>query len=208
MKNRTSLALIFAPLFATISLGGEPLSLEEVASIGKKTTDAFHHRLGTALREHKKEGAVAAAHFCVDSAGAVTEAFNKELGSGITLRRVSLKNRNPDNAAAVDEVSILEALELLSKANAYLPGHIVQINDKGDYKYYRPITLSKSECLACHGRPEGMKGELRSLFKENYPNDKAVCYNQGDLRGAFVVEIRHNDASQEIGNKTETKDQQ
>ena len=208
MKNRTSLALIFAPLFATISLGGEPLSLEEVASIGKKTTDAFHHRLGTALREHKKEGAVAAAHFCVDSAGAVTEAFNKELGSGITLRRVSLKNRNPANAAGGDEVPILKALELLSKANAYLPGHIVQINAEGEYKYYRPITLSKSECLACHGRPEGMKEEMRSLFKENYPNDKALYYNQGDLRGAFVVEIRHKNASQEIGNKTKTKDQQ
>ena len=206
MKNRTSLALIFAPLFATISLGGEPLSLEEVASIGKKTTDAFHHRLGTALREHKKDGAVAAAHFCVDSAGAVTETFNSELGSGITLRRVSLKNRNPDNAAGGDEVAILKALELLSEADAYLPAQIVQINDKGDYKYYRPITLSKNECLACHGQPENMAGELSSLFKENYPNDKALCYNQGDLRGAFVVEIRHKNASREIGNKTETKD--
>lgn len=208
MKNRTSLALLFAPLFATLSLGGAPLSLEEVTGIGKKTTDAFHHRLGTALREHKKDGAVAMAHFCVDSAEALTETFNRELESGITLRRVSLKNRNPANAADGDEVAILEALELLSKANAYLPAQIVQINDKGDYKYYRPITLSKSDCLACHGRPEGMKEEMRSLFKENYPNDKALCYNQGDLRGAFVVEIRHNNASQEIGNKTETKDQQ
>jgi len=206
MKNSCPLAMIFAALFVTLSLSADPLSLEEVVSIGKKTTDDFHHRLGTSLHEHKKEGAVAAAHFCIDSAGAVTEAFNKELASGIALRRISLKNRNPADAAGEDEVAILEALELLSKANAYLPEHIVQINAAGDYKYYRPITLSKRDCLACHGSAEGMNAELRTLFGEHYPDDKALDYNRGDLRGAFVVEFRHESASQEIGNQTQTKD--
>jgi hypothetical protein len=206
MKNSYPLAMTLATLFATLSLSADPLSLQEVAGIGKKTTDAFHHRLGSELREHKKEGIVATAQFCIDNAQAISEDFNNELGSGVKIRRISLKNRNDNNNAGADEAPILEALELLANANAYLPGHIIQINDAGDYKYYRPISLSKRDCMACHGQPENMAGELRSLFKESYPNDKALCYNRGDLRGAFVVEIRQKKPSSKNSNQTKTKD--
>jgi hypothetical protein len=207
MHNRTSLALFLCSLFAAFSLQGEPLSLEDVARIGKKSTDAMHHCLGTAMRKHKKEGVVAAAQFCIDSAQALSDEINSGLEKGVTLRRISRKNRNPANRAGADEAPILEALELLAASNAYLPEYIVQVNEKGDYKFYRPIMLSKSGCLACHGDPEGMKEELRNLFRSHYPNDKALDYERGDLRGAFVVEIRQGEFLQ-IGNQNQTKDQQ
>jgi hypothetical protein len=205
MHKRIFLALLLCPLFAALSLQGAPLSLEDVARIGKTSTDAMHHRLGTAMHLHKKEGVVEAARFCIDNAQALSDEINSGLEKGVTVRRISRKNRNPANKVGADEAPILEALELLAASNAYLPEYIVQINDEGDYKYYRPIVLSKSGCLACHGDTEGMKEELRKLFKSHYPNDKALDYERGDLRGAFVVEIRQSELLQ-IGNQTQTKD--
>lgn len=138
--------------------------------------------------------------FCENNAQAITNDFNSKLRDGVVLHRVSLKNRNLSNAATKDEVAILKAMELLSKANAYLPQSIIQIDEAGDYKYYRPITLSKRECLSCHGKAENMQEKLRLSLDEHYPNDKALNYNRGDFRGAFVVEIRHDTAVDKINN--------
>ena len=44
---------------------------------------------------------------------------------------------------------------------------------------------TKSVCLNCHGNSIDKK-VLREI-KKNYPDDKAIGYNLGEIRGAFVV---------------------
>jgi len=42
-------------------------------------------------------------------------------------------------------------------------------------------------CVACHGGPEQISPEVKSKLSELYPNDKAVNYQPGQLRGAVVL---------------------
>ncbi len=204
MKNHSLSALLLASLLVPLGWGEDSLSLERIAHLGKETTDGLHHRLQKEIAKHQANGLVDMTDFCIHNAQAITQAYNRELGGGITVKRISLKNRNDVNKAASDEAPILEALELLSRSSAYLPEHVIQIDEHGSYKYYRPIVLTKRGCVACHGGPENIAREVRAMVAENYPNDKAIYYNRGDLRGAFVVEIRPKVTADT--NQTTTKD--
>ena len=42
-------------------------------------------------------------------------------------------------------------------------------------------------CTACHGSPDQISPEVKAKLAELYPNDKAVNYKLGELRGAVVV---------------------
>jgi hypothetical protein len=42
-------------------------------------------------------------------------------------------------------------------------------------------------CTACHGTPEQISPEVKAKLDQLYPNDKAVNYKPGELRGAVVV---------------------
>jgi hypothetical protein len=41
------------------------------------------------------------------------------------------------------------------------------------------------QCLACHGSK--IKPELAEHLQKLYPEDKAIGFSQGDLRGAFSL---------------------
>ncbi len=202
MKNRTLPALLLASFLIPPGFAGESLTLDDVERLGKKTAEELHHRLQNEIGKHTENGIVDMTHFCIHSAQTITRTYNQELEEGISIRRISLKNRNDANKASSDEAPVLEALEILSRSSAYLPEHIIQINKEGHYKYYRPIILTKRGCVACHGEPTGITQEVRTLVTQNYPNDKAICYSRGDFRGAFVVEICHHSPIQ-----PKTKDQ-
>ena len=57
------------------------------------------------------------------------------------------------------------------------------------FRYMRPIMVSEM-CLNCHGGRDKMKDLMYSAVRSRYPNDKAVDYRPGDLRGAVSVKIR------------------
>ena len=42
-------------------------------------------------------------------------------------------------------------------------------------------------CVGCHGGPEQISPEVKSKLSELYPNDKALNYQPGQLRGAVVL---------------------
>jgi len=50
-----------------------------------------------------------------------------------------------------------------------------------------PIRL-KAECQMCHGPVETIDQEVMAAILEAYPDDQAVGYSDGDLRGWFWVE--------------------
>lgn len=50
------------------------------------------------------------------------------------------------------------------------------------WRYFRRITV-ESSCLACHGPKE----ERPRFVKENYPEDRAYGFEEGDLRGLYAV---------------------
>jgi len=136
----------------------------------------------------KKGGPVGATNFCSQKAKSITEDVNKKLKNGVSIKRISLKPRNPKNMANENEKAILTTLEALQENNVVLPKMLVQKLDDKHIRVYKPITL-KPMCVICHGSEDKLDKKAYEAIKEKYPNDKAIGYKVGDLRGAFVVDI-------------------
>jgi hypothetical protein len=158
-----------------------------VVSTGNAAAKLLMQTLGGNLKKHLKHGGPAEAlEFCAMHASELTAKVDNELGKKVSIKRITLKPRNPANEAQGDERAVLEALEKLHKADVRLPRHLIEKTKTG-YKYYKPLIINKKLCLVCHG--EHINPALEAKIKKIYPTDKATGYKMGDLRGAIVVEI-------------------
>lgn len=126
--------------------------------------------------EMSENGVLAAATVCADEAQALTAQVKAE--TGVDVGRTSLKLRNPANAGPDWATAWLTDLGDVPAADVAPRSEIV-----GDAaRVLRPIAADPS-CLMCHGtnRP----AELQAFLDERYPQDQAVDYAAGDLRGAM-----------------------
>ena len=106
-----------------------------------------------------------------------------------TLKQTSLNIRNPSNAPDEWERKTLESF----KSNKPQKGNgiVVEILNKGQmkvYRYLKPIYVTKP-CLECHGAKEDIRPEISEFLEKRYPNDNALGYKEGDLRGGVSIII-------------------
>jgi hypothetical protein len=154
----------------------------------RRTADALGQELaGLVLSTMQEEGTVSALRVCSEVAQERTEAHARE---GVEVRRVSDRLRNPANAP-----DAAEARELARFAERIAAGEspaeairLVRQDDAGYLHYLRPIRAQPG-CLACHGEPSAIDPGVMQLLRERYPEDRAVGYTAGDLRGAISVRV-------------------
>ena len=103
------------------------------------------------------------------------------------IRRIFPKNRNPVNAAAGEEKELLEKWEKMVQNGQSLPSHELKKLPNGEMAYYKPLLISNEACLKCHGTV-AEDSPLAKAIKATYPEDKAMGYKMGDLRGMIKVE--------------------
>ncbi len=127
-----------------------------------------------------------AINVCQVKAPEITDKF---LGEAYSIKRVTDKPRNQDNLADVHELEILSLFADSLKKLEYFDEWKDSENKK-DYYFYKPIYIGKL-CLKCHGDAKSIDKKAAIAVKEKYPDDKAIDYNAGDLRGMFVVNIKH-----------------
>ena len=143
---------------------------------------------GILIKQIQTKGVLQAVSVCSDTAQVLTNNFG--LQKGVFIRRVSLKNRNENNYPDDFEKMVLNKFELLKQNNELdnKTEHIETVKE-GEYTYVRylkPI-LIQAECLNCHGNLNDMMTDVKDLIMQKYPQDKAVGYSIGDLRGAVSV---------------------
>jgi hypothetical protein len=135
----------------------------------------------------EEEGAVAAIRVCSEIAQERTAAHATD---GAYVRRVSDRLRNPRNEPDAAERLELDRFRSL-EAEGRLPAEVVRIVRTGDERtlhLLRPVRIQPA-CLACHGATEEIEPDVRRIIAERYPDDRAVGYGAGDLRGAISVRI-------------------
>ncbi len=184
-----SSALLFAAGGEGHHHGGKKNSeIKKVVKIGNHASKLLLKTLGGNLKKHLKAGGPAdALNFCSMNAADLTAKVDNELGKDVSIKRITLKPRNPANEATGDEKAVLEALQTLNENHVRLPRHLVQKTQNG-YKYYKPLRITKKVCLKCHGT--NIDPKLKAEIAKRYPSDKATGYKMGDLRGAIVVTIK------------------
>ncbi|ADN09482.1 Tll0287-like domain-containing protein [Sulfurimonas autotrophica] len=187
-------SIAFITLGSSLLLGApqqakqQDKQFQNVVNIGKKSSLLLLKTLGSNMKRHMKAGGpMQALDFCSQEAYNLTQQVNKKLPSGITVKRISAKYRNPVNQPQGSEKEVLSSLKKLQSLHVILPKQIVQKVNAQTYKYYKPLVINKQVCLKCHGNIKNK--DLKRAIDERYPQDKAKHYKMGDLRGAIVVTI-------------------
>ncbi len=170
---------------ASAILSAAPLSDDQMIAKGDAVSSALVQKLGGELKtQMQTSGAIAALHFCSANALMLTDQIAKE--SKTSIRRVSLNSRNPYNTPTKEEAALLNEWAALVKNAQPLPSNkLVNVSDNTTM-YYKPIVINNEACLKCHGNVDG---ELAKAIKAAYPEDKAIGYKMGDLRGMIAVTI-------------------
>ncbi len=172
-----------------ITITDEP----KVSQIGQKVSMTLLKRLKGELLKSLQKPPYEAIDVCHEKALKITKQVEEEFDHGIKVKRTSLKYRNPKNKPDEIDKQILTYLEKLNKQGKLPQELVVKVNEGGKsyYRYYKPLKI-KPLCLMCHGDPKLMDKKLLAKIKKYYPNDRAVGYKVGDLRGVVEVQIPAN----------------
>jgi hypothetical protein len=188
-------ALLGAALIATVSAlsAAADQHAEEAVMTGaaKASVAAFASALKSELTAAMQAGGpVQAIEVCNTKAPAIADEVSVQ--QDVRIARVSLRNRNPANAPNDWQRAVLESFESQKAAGAEpatLMWHeFVDLGaDPGQGREFRFMQAipTQSLCLACHG--ETLAPPVAAKIAELYPDDQAIGFSEGDLRGAFVV---------------------
>jgi hypothetical protein len=168
----------------------EPVRLALETS--RTATKALSVTVRTMLARHLAAGGpVGAIPICADSAQLVGDRIQQQ--HGLSIRRVSQKWRNARDIPDSFETAQLAKLSALHAGGALIDtlelfGVVVEDSVRV-FRYMKPILVGEL-CLSCHGERATMKDLVNDAIRVRYPDDKAVGYKAGDLRGAVSVRIR------------------
>lgn len=182
MKALIAAALI---LVATQSSADDAALLAET----KKTALEIPPKLLTMLQEEigkgNFDGAIAA---CREKAPKMAAAASQT--TGWEIRRVSLKNRNPKAIPDSWERAALEDFDRRAATGenpaTLEKAEIVSADGKRTLRYMKALPTQQL-CLSCHGKQDQLAQNVKLRLSELYPNDQAVGYVEGQIRGALTV---------------------
>lgn len=169
---------------------GQSSAVDSVALARARTAagDLGRDLMELLASELQRGGPEAAIAVCADSAQRRTARHNAE---GTVVRRVGTRTRNPANRPDAVEAAVLQSF-----AGALAAGREPRDTAFGfeadgarEVRFLRPIRVAQP-CLACHGSPGSFSPAVRELLSERYPQDEAVGYQVGDLRGAISVRLQ------------------
>jgi hypothetical protein len=128
----------------------------------------------------QKKGTLAALEFCNSKAMPLTDSIATKYNA--TIKRVSDKNRNPNNKANAEELKYIEQFkaDLIAKKES----KPVVIEKGNKVHFYYPIPTN-SMCLQCHGKQ--VKPDVQKQILKLYPKDLAIGYGENEVRGIWSI---------------------
>ena len=179
--------LLLLTLLSTLLTAAPSNQDEQAIAKGNEISSALLQKLGGEVKAKMQAGGpLAAVHFCSQNALVLTDELAKQTHTGI--KRVSLKNRNPVNAADTEEQEILRKWEKMTATGESLPPYEFKRTTDNKSIFYKPIVLNNEACLKCHGELAA-GSDVAATIRSLYPDDKATGYKMGDLRGMIVITL-------------------
>ncbi len=170
-------AQLLCLLIAAAPLAGG--ASEQDLTRGAELLRPFKQQLQSALREGLERGPAEAIAACRTKAPEIAASLSQ---GGVRVGRASHRLRNPANAPPAWVEPLLDGYRADPSLRA---GRAVRL-DEHRRGYVEPIFVQPL-CLTCHG--EDLSEPISSRLAELYPEDRAVGYRVGDLRGVFWVEF-------------------
>ena len=191
-KNISSvISLFLLPLILTACSENPKQQITEQVKTGiKQDAKEFMESLKAVLvKELQSNGIVAAVSVCSDTAQVLTNEYGVK--KGIYIKRVSFKNRYPNNKPDQFETEALKEFEILKLKGELTENteyySIVENNGVTTVRYLKPIFI-QAPCLSCHGNSENIGPDVKEILRIRYPEDKATGYELDELRGAVSIQ--------------------
>ena len=144
----------------------------------QRARDALFRELSATLQSTiAARGAAQAIGVCRDEAPRIAARVAKE--QGLSIGRTSLRLRNPAN---LPPRWAAEYVHGVAEQPAYFEGPERRLG------VLLPIRVQPA-CLVCHGSLEDLAPGVREALADDYIEDRATGFREGDLRGWFWIEI-------------------
>jgi hypothetical protein len=171
----------------------ERKALERARGAAKKLGKTLKERLLSAMADGGAEGAV---QMCSTEAQKLTAGVTEQ--SGVQVGRSSLRLRNPENEGPAWVMKWLRAQGERKAEGVTGFARVVDTGQGARARVLKPLAV-QGPCLNCHGPRETLPEGVRKVLSEQYPEDEAVGYALGDLRGALwaAAEVGGDGASAE-----------
>lgn len=187
MVRKSVLALAALPAISAMSTlaADEAQLLEEGRTVAASIPPKLLEVLSDEIQKGGPEGAIGV---CREKAPAMAKTASEK--TGWAIRRVSLKNRNPKAVPDAWEKAVLEDFERRvaagEKPAGMEKGELVTAKGQQMYRYMKALPTIDL-CLQCHGTADQVSPAVQAKLKELYPDDKAVGYGVGQIRGAITI---------------------
>jgi hypothetical protein len=164
-------------------------NLEPIKEEGLRYIKLLGGTLKKEVQEKMKEdvNGTLAMGFCSTRAQEITEDVNAKLPDYASVRRTALRVRNEANKPDEADVKVMQVYEKAIADKKFDPKDIAVLETEDAYRVYKPL-ITKKMCLTCHG--DQISDDIQAVIKKVYPNDKAIGFKEGDLRGVIVAEIK------------------
>ncbi|PSR14475.1 MAG: hypothetical protein DA408_07510 [Bacteroidetes bacterium] len=155
---------------------------------GKKiATETFAELSGRLAAALEQGGVAYAVPFCSQVALPLADSMGR--ANNVIIRRTSLRVRNPADAPLAWETSLLQQFATADQAGEDLQPLVQKLPD-GTVVFAAPIRVQPL-CLQCHGRlGETLETTDYAVIHQRYPNDQAIGYALGDLRGMWSIQFK------------------
>lgn len=183
------LTLLCLLLVAPIAAVAQDVAAQDLAAYERSAGDAVQRLRGAmiqAMQRAMAEGTAAAIAVCRHLAPQISAGIEAE--TGWHIRRPALRVRNPEMRPTPAERAVLLGFEVRHAA-----GQPVQLlrslrgtetDGRVEIHFMQAIPMMEG-CVACHGT--SIDPQTAGAIQALYPEDAAVGYAVGDLRGAFSL---------------------
>lgn len=187
LKSLLVLLIVTSPAIAAETQADEAQA--QYLAESRKTAQEFMQTLGGTLkRQLELGGAESAIGVCKQIAPALANDYSK---NGRVVKRVSHKNRNATQGIPdAWEKNVLEQFNANQKAGKPVAGlETSAVTEDADGRWFRYMKAipTQAMCLQCHGQPTDISAGVSALLLKEYPQDKAIGYSVGEVRGAISI---------------------
>lgn len=183
---RWALAAVIAVGAVSASAQDEAAMVDEARKLAGNMQKSLAAKL---LAEIQAGGPASAIGVCTTIAPGIAADMSRQSGWRVT--RVSLRVRNPVlGAPDAWEQRVLRSFdERIAKGEKPDTLEHAETVTEPAGKYYRYMKALPVQplCLNCHGTPDKISAEVKERLGKDYPHDKAIGYNAGEIRGAISV---------------------
>lgn len=189
--SKSLLVFLLIPALPAFSTESQDLEFLKYFEQSKETAQMFMQTLGNTLKKQLElGGAESAIGVCKQIAPALADEYSID---GRIVKRVSLKTRNIAQGAPDEwESKVLKDFDNQQSSKAVSEMNVAQITSDSDGRWFRYMKAIPTQpmCLQCHGQPADISASVRQLLLQEYPQDEAVGYSAGQVRGAISIKYR------------------